>query len=172
MDVTLRRAVPSDVPAMKRAVHAAWRWHEPWDEIAYEEHQRTAGADSYVDDFGAHAGDTGVVAMTRAGVCGAAWFRYFTSETARAGYLADTVPELVLAVDERVRGEGLGSCLLDQLLSIAAEQSIPQISLHVDAGNARAITLYESRGFTSVRATPRGKVMVWGGPGSERTVPG
>lgn len=171
MDVNLRRAVPSDESAMTRAVHAAWRWHEPWDETAYQEHRRRAAADSYVDGFGARAGDAGVVAATESGVCGAAWFRYFTRESPRAGYVADDIPELVLAVDERARGAGLGGRLLDQLLDIAVEQSIPRISLHVDAANARAIALYKSRGFTTVRGTPRGSVMMWVGPHEERTAP-
>ncbi|SLM98862.1 Histone acetyltransferase HPA2 and related acetyltransferases [Corynebacterium xerosis] len=145
---------------MKRALHAAWRWHEPWHEMAYLEHRRTAGADSYVDDFGTRAGDTGVVAVKGTVVCGAAWFRYFTKESGRAGYVADSIPELVLAVDERFRGSGLGSRLLDRLLDIATEQSVHRISLHVDAANERAISLYKTRGFTTVRETPRGHVMV------------
>ena len=161
-DVTLRRAEPADEAALTRAVYEAWRWHERWDEAAYQEHRRTAGEDSYVDGFGTRDGDVGVVAVSAAGVCGAAWFRYFTSESARAGYVHDSIPELVLAADERARGGGLGGRLLDHLLDIAAEHSIPRVSLHVDAANARAIALYESRGFATVRSTPRGNVMVQG----------
>lgn len=127
---------------MTKAVYEARPWHERWDEAAYREHRRTAGEDSYVDGFGTRAGDVGVVAVSAAGVCGAAWFRYFTSESARAGHVHDSVPELVLAVDERARGDGLGGRLLDHLLDIAAEQSIPRVGLHVDAANARAIALY------------------------------
>lgn len=147
---------------MSRAVYEAWRWHERWDEDAYQERRRTAGEDSYVDGFGTRDGDVGVVAVSAAGVCGAAWFRYFTSESARAGYVHDSIAELVLAADERARGGGLGGRLLDHLLDIAAEHSIPRVSLHVDAANARAIALYESRGFATVRSTPRGNVMVQG----------
>lgn len=169
MDMTLRRAVPSDESALRRAVYAAWRWREPWDETAYQKHHRSGGADSYVDGFGTCPGDVGVVAVTETGVCGAAWFRFFTREAARAGYVDDAIPELVLAVNEHSRGVGIGGRLLDQLLDIAVDLSIPRISLHVDAANARAIALYRSRELTAVQSTPNGTVMMWIGPHEGRT---
>jgi ribosomal protein S18 acetylase RimI-like enzyme len=162
----VRQAVPTDEPALQRAIYAAWRWYEPWDEAEYQENLRAEGPDSYVDDFGTRVGDVGLVAVAGETVCGAAWFRSFTRETARAGYVDDHTPELVIAVEESSRRAGIGSRLLDQLLFLARELSVARLSLHVDAGNTPASALYESRGFEPLRATPKGTIMVWSLPGA------
>ncbi|UVY84700.1 GNAT family N-acetyltransferase [Brachybacterium sp. NBEC-018] len=164
MDVTLRHAGPADVAVMRRAVYAAWKWREPWDESAFRAHLLSADPDSYVDAFGARVGDAGLVAANADGVCGAAWFRRFTRENARAGFVDDSTPELVLAVDDRFRGTGIGGRLLDGLLDLAVDQSVSGLSLHVDSANGIARALYLSRGFALHRSTPKGAVMVWAEP--------
>ncbi|MFE5776665.1 GNAT family N-acetyltransferase [Brachybacterium sp. NPDC056505] len=163
MGFTMRRAVPGDEEAMRRAVYAAWRWREPWDDAAYRTHADAGDPDSYVDGFGTRAGDAGVVSVpdsTDEEMCGAAWFRLFTHQSARAGFVKDTIPELVLAVDERFRGVGIGGRLLDRLLELAHDMGFLALSLHVDAENSVATALYRSRGFETVRTTPNGSVMV------------
>ncbi|WP_193636158.1 GNAT family N-acetyltransferase [Brachybacterium subflavum] len=163
MGIAMRRAVPGDEQALRRAVFAAWRWRGSWDEAAYRAHEDAGDPDSYVDGFGTRAGDAGLVAIADSSdleICGAAWFRLFTRQSARAGFVADTIPELVLAVDERVRGVGIGGGLIDQLLVLARELGFPALSLHADAENSVATALYRSRGFEAVRTTPNGSVMV------------
>ncbi|WP_232820219.1 N-acetyltransferase [Brachybacterium sp. YJGR34] len=112
-----------------------------------------------------------MIAVEGTAVCGAAWFRLFTRETARAGYVDDSTPELVLAVNEGFRRAGIGSRLLDELLRRADELQVPRLSLHVDATNAPAAELYRSRGFEEVRAASKGVVMAWARPG-ETILPG
>lgn len=163
MGFTMRHAVPDDKEAMRRAVYAAWRWRDPWDDSAYRIHVDAGDPDSYVDGFGTRAGDAGVVAVsdsTDEEMCGAAWFRLFTHQSARAGFVKDTIPELVVAVDERFRGVGIGGRLLDRLLDLSHDMGFPALSLHVDAENSVATALYRSRGFETVRTTPNGSVMV------------
>jgi ribosomal protein S18 acetylase RimI-like enzyme len=55
---------------------------------------------------------------------------------------------LGMFVDERFRGQGLGTALLDRLLEWARQRNISSVSLHVFPHNARAIALYERVGFT------------------------
>jgi ribosomal protein S18 acetylase RimI-like enzyme len=55
---------------------------------------------------------------------------------------------LGMFVDERFRGQGVGTALLDRLLDWAREKNIRSLSLHVFPHNARAIALYKRAGFT------------------------
>jgi ribosomal protein S18 acetylase RimI-like enzyme len=55
---------------------------------------------------------------------------------------------LGMFVDERFRGQGLGTFLLNRLPEWARQKNIPSLSLHVFPHNARAIALYERVGFT------------------------
>jgi len=52
-----------------------------------------------------------------------------------------------LAVAPARRGRGLGGRLADAYLAAGAEQGFTRFRLDVDAGNAAALGLYESRGF-------------------------
>lgn len=57
-----------------------------------------------------------------------------------------------IAVDPAVRGHGIGSLLIEEVASIAAEQEgCRMIRLDVIDTNPRARALYDRRGFTAVR---------------------
>lgn len=53
-----------------------------------------------------------------------------------------------LVVDERARGQGLGRQLLGEAETWARDNGYTPVSLHVFGGNATAIGLYESKGYT------------------------
>ena len=60
-----------------------------------------------------------------------------------------------IAVDEQLRGDGLGVLLMDSLEQRARESAAARLSLDVSAGNQGAIRFYERRGFTVESQWPK-----------------
>lgn len=149
--VDVRVATAADVGTLQRAIYAAWKWREEWDEQAYAAHAAQDLPDSYVDDFGSSVGDEGVIATVadRGGerVLGAAWYRFFTHEAHRSGFVAEGVPEMVISVEEPARGRGVGRLLMERLTALASCRGIDRLSLHVSRENTRARKMYEACEF-------------------------
>lgn len=108
MSIELRPATSGDGVHIIRALFAAWQWRHPWDEMSFQQHLASKSPDSYVDDFGRRDGDAGVIAEDRTTsgrqFAGAAWYRFFTVDAHRAGFVAEDMLELVIAVEEGYRG--------------------------------------------------------------------
>lgn len=145
----IRYATSADQEAICRAIFAAWRWRHSWDDQSYLEHRARGGADSYVDGFDQQPGDTGFLAVEGRRVVGAAWYRLFTTEKHREGFVAEDMPELVIAVDQAMRGQGIGRALINRLIAEADAAGLRGMSLHVSADNIAAQSLYKSLGFTT-----------------------
>ncbi|MGP5289844.1 GNAT family N-acetyltransferase [Brachybacterium tyrofermentans] len=163
--VEVRVATAADLGTLQRAIYAAWTWREEWHERAYVAHAAQSLPDSYVDDFGKVAGDAGVIAAAadRGGeqVLGAAWYRFFSHESHRSGFVAEDVPELVISVEESARGRGVGRLLMEALTELASSRGITRLSLHVNRENTRARRMYSSFGFEETElGDRRGVVMV------------
>ncbi len=54
-----------------------------------------------------------------------------------------------LYVVPRLRGQGIGSGIIDRLLSIAGERSVALIEINVDEGDVDAQRFYERHGFAA-----------------------
>lgn len=163
--VAVRVATAADRGTLQRAIYAAWKWREEWDEQAYAVHAAQNLPDSYIDDFGNSASDAGVIATVtdRAGqqVLGAAWYRFFSQEMHRSGFVVEDVPEMVIAVEESARGHGIGRLLMEHLTALASTRGIDRLSLHVSNENTRARRMYERCGFEEAKVGDgRGAVMV------------
>ncbi|RAE29136.1 hypothetical protein DN524_34300, partial [Burkholderia multivorans] len=65
------------------------------------------------------------------------------------GWVAADIPELAIAVLPDHQGEGIGTALLDVLLSLARMSGVEAVSLAVEDGNG-AKNLYTGRGFATV----------------------
>lgn len=57
-----------------------------------------------------------------------------------------------IAVDSDFRGQGIGSLLLDQIITYAKENNFESIRLDVIDSNPRARKLYESKGFVALKS--------------------
>jgi GNAT superfamily N-acetyltransferase len=105
-------------------------------------------------------GDMGhvVIDVTSRRPVGAAWLRLLTGEKAGYGYVDDNTPELSIAVIPECRGQGLGTSLLEAVLTAAAEH-YDAVSLSVSIANP-AVRLYRRLGFQTVYRSPESLVMV------------
>ena len=99
----------------------------------------------YVENWG-KPGDFALIATNSKGQrVGAVWLRYFNASNKGYGYVSDQIPEIGIAVDECVRGRGIGTALLKELL-MRIDKSVPALSLSVQPENP-AMRLYQKLGF-------------------------
>jgi ribosomal protein S18 acetylase RimI-like enzyme len=109
----------------------------------------------YISGWG-RPGDEGLIAEAETGEpVGAAWYRVFSEEAHGFGFVNAETPEITIAVREDMRGRGIGSALLDELITQARERRVPALSLSVEPDNP-ALRLYERVSFRVIR---RGKVL-------------
>lgn len=99
----------------------------------------------YTDYFGFKNSDIGIYSLTSNELSGAAWIRLYKESDAVCGYVDDNTPVLVLGVISNIRGMGIGSQIMVQLLQEAAVK-YDQISVSV-VSESRAVDFYTRLGF-------------------------
>lgn len=154
----VRRALPSDVEAIKWALYSALDWSPerelpPFDTVL--EHPEAA---IYHRDWG-RRGDVGVVATDDGEVVGVAYCRLFTDDEHGHGYVDSATPEIAIAVREGHRGQGIGARLLQQLADAARLEGFARLSLSVEGENP-ARRLYERAGYRELGPDPGGGVLM------------
>ena len=141
----IRLAQPDDEPFL---------WDMGWEATAVDDGMRSLSREAafaiphvrrYLEGWG-RPGDAAVVAVVDGQRLGAAWYRLFPAEEPGWGFVASDVPELSIGDAAEARGTGIGSALLDALLTLAREQRYRAVSLSVDRQNP-ARRLYERKGF-------------------------
>lgn len=75
---------------------------------------------------------------------------------ALSSYILDdrTVSVALLAVDPSSQGRGAGSAMLDALITECRMSGLPRIQLEARVTNARALSLYERKGFRRTEMLP------------------
>lgn len=64
--------------------------------------------------------------------------------------LGEEAELLLIAVDEKQRGKGIGKALLERLIALGRTRGARQLFLEVRAGNTPAICLYRGLGFQDI----------------------
>jgi ribosomal protein S18 acetylase RimI-like enzyme len=90
---------------------------------------------------------------------GAAWLRLWDEEMHGYGFYHPDYPELTIALLPEARGQGIGTRLMERLITAARDAGYPGISLSVSAQNP-ARNLYERLGFRIVSEDEESVVMV------------
>ncbi|MEO0560313.1 MAG: copper homeostasis protein CutC [Bacteroidota bacterium] len=112
----------------------------------------------YVAGWMQRAGDVGCLAEANGEPVGAAWLRLWPDAERGYGFVDAQTPELSMAVQPGVRGQGIGTRLLRQVLR---ESGAAAVSLSVSCTNP-ARRLYEREGFVTVgELADDSLTMVW-----------
>lgn len=155
--VSLRAAGAADAEFLtEMLVHAAfWRSAGPAGSVA--EVLRDPNLSHYVSRW-PQDGDLGIIAHSQRPV-GAAWLRFFTADDPGYGFVNAATPEVSVGVQPPSRGRGVGTLLLQALITASRQAGLPALSLSVEADND-ARRLYERAGFDQVGSAGGSLTMV------------
>ena len=100
----------------------------------------------YYQEFGTEKGDICLVAETDNKIVGAVWTRIVND----FAHIDDNTPSLAIAVAKESRGKGMGTRLLNDMLTVLKVEGFLSVSLSVQKENY-AVKMYEKAGFEVVK---------------------
>lgn len=109
----------------------------------------------YVSHFGEKKDDRALVAEVDGKVVGAVWTRMMPDY----GHIDDEPPSLAISLYKAYRGLGIGTALLQAMLSLLKESGYARTSLSVQKAN-HAVKLYQKAGYTVVEEKDEEYIMV------------
>ena len=107
--------------------------------------------DIYEKHYGLSNKDLGLYALHEHTIAGAAWVRLLKAKDGANAYVDANTPVLNIAVKPELRGKGVGSAMLEQLL-LEAGEIFEQISVSV-VKSSKAMKFYEKFGFKKLEAS-------------------
>ncbi len=103
------------------------------------------GLQVYITDFGKRKDDIAFVAEIGGKVTGAVWARIMDDY----GHIDDSTPSLAISLYKEYRGRGMGTAMLQEMLSALRQRGYERTSLAVQKANY-AVKMYRKAGFEVV----------------------
>lgn len=110
----------------------------------------------YVDRFGELKDDFALVAEVEKKVVGAVWVRIMNDY----GHIDDKTPSLAISLYKEYRGQGIGTDMMKEMLSLLKAHGYKRVSLSVQKTNY-AVEMYRKIGFDIVRGKEEEWIMLW-----------
>lgn len=99
----------------------------------------------YINDFGQQT-DACLVAESKGFLLGAVWCRILTEGIKGYGNIDRDTPELAISVKKEFRGQGIGTSLMKEMISLLRNKHVKKVSLSVSRENY-AYQMYCNLGF-------------------------
>lgn len=99
----------------------------------------------YIFEFGKKKHDRAFAAEVEGNLVGAVWARIMNDY----GHIDNDTPSLAMSVHRNYRGQGIGTSLLTQFLSVLKSAGYSKVSLSVQKDN-HAVNMYRKVGFTVI----------------------
>lgn len=109
----------------------------------------------YYEDFGTGRADYCIVTDDGGRVVGAVWTRIMNDY----GHVDDETPSFAISLYKEYRGQGIGTRLMKEMLSLLKEKGYKQASLAVQKANY-AVRMYKKVGFKTVDENDEEYIMV------------
>ena len=109
----------------------------------------------YVKDFGTSKDDFSLVAEVENKIIGAVWVRIMNDY----GHIDNKTPSLAMSLYKEYRGYGIGTALLEGLLTKLKNSKYAKVSLSVQKANY-AVKMYQKAGFKIVSENNEEYIMV------------
>lgn len=100
----------------------------------------------YVKNFGTSKDDFALVAEVENKIIGTVWARIMNDY----GHINDKTPSLAISLYKKFRGQGIGSSLIKEMLSLLQVRGYKRVSLSVQKANYAA-KLYQKMGFRIIK---------------------
>lgn len=110
----------------------------------------------YITDFGRKKDDIALAAEVYGKVAGAVWVRIMDDY----GHIDDHTPSLAISLYKEYRGLGIGSAMLDKMLSALKQKGYERTSLAVQKANY-AVKMYQKAGFEIIDENEEEYIMVF-----------
>jgi len=141
MDYQIRPIRETEIPQLKDFLYNAIFIPEgiaaPPMEIVEDESLQI-----YIRNFGQEPDDRCLVAVSNNRVVGAIWSRIMNDY----GHIADDTPSIAISLYKEYRNQGIGTALLQQMLSLLKADGYKSVSLSVQKANY-AMKMYQKAGF-------------------------
>jgi len=141
MDYQIRPIREAEIPQLKDFLYNAIFIPEgvaaPPMEIVEDESLQI-----YIRNFGQEPDDRCLVAVSNDRVVGAIWSRIMNDY----GHIADDTPSIAISLYKEYRNQGIGTALLQQMLSFLKADGYKSVSLSVQKANY-AMRMYQKAGF-------------------------
>ena len=109
----------------------------------------------YIKDFGTHIHDKALVAEADNKVIGAVWVRIMNDY----GHIDDETPSFAISLYKEYRGFGIGTEMMEKMLTVLKTSGYKQASLAVQKANY-AVKMYRSVGFEIIDENEEEYIMV------------
>lgn len=110
----------------------------------------------YVERFGALKDDFALVAEIEGKIIGAVWVRIMNDY----GHIDDETPSLAISLYKEYRGQGIGTNMMKEMLSLLKTHSYKRVSLSVQKANYAA-EMYQKIGFEIIKENGDEWIMLW-----------
>lgn len=110
----------------------------------------------YVDRFGSLKDDFALAAEVEKKIVGAVWVRIMNDY----GHIDDETPSLAISLYKEYRGQGIGTHMMLEMLSLLKTHGYKRVSLSVQKANYAA-EIYRKIGFQIIKENGDEWIMLW-----------
>lgn len=110
----------------------------------------------YVDRFGSLKDDFALAAEVKKKIVGAVWVRIMNDY----GHIDDETPSLAISLYKEYRGQGIGTHMMLEMLSLLKTHGYKRVSLSVQKANYAA-EIYRKIGFQIIKENDDEWIMLW-----------